>query len=301
MMWVWQAEERARDIAKQRGLQGPEFDQFVQKRVTEANEQVLPKRLADTPAGAIELDGAGLLPFPNFQKYYFGKLSDELAKPYTPIYNESRPDRTGTRIFEAALDPQHPDHDRAVRALQEFVKWEPWLPYDLQAPIAQGKKDLSALGRDGRYQTSGRQAAGGGVLLTPDERKRIGDAVTKGVEQAFKSQEERAEKMRKALEARKDEIQKHGREAAIWQTLTNDEKAALYNDGFRNNQLMLGAVGGIARLAGDPQFAKKIDGAIKVNSALNDVITTSLAKSFAEKPGALRQRLCWIGRCLKAK
>ena len=84
MMWVWQAEERARDIAKQRGLQGTERDQFIEKRVTEAKEQVSPQRLGDTPAGAIELDGAGLLPFPNYQKYYFGKLDDQLAKTLHP-------------------------------------------------------------------------------------------------------------------------------------------------------------------------------------------------------------------------
>ena len=168
-----------------------------------------------------------------------------------------------------------------MRALQEFVKWEPNLPYDLQAPIAQGKKDLTLWD-----ETEGTKRAVDkllmGVSLTQDERKRIGEAVTKGVEQAFKSQEERAERMRKAVQARRDEVQKHGREAAIWQTLTNDEKAALYNEGFRNNQLMLGAVGGIARLARDPELASKINGAIAVNSALNDVITTSLTKSFAE-------------------
>jgi hypothetical protein len=283
MMWVWQAEDRAREIAKQRGLQGPERDQFIQKRVAEAKEQVSPKRLGDTPAGAIELDGAGLLPFPNFQKYYFGKLDDQLATPYTPFYNESRPDRTGARIFEFALDPKHPDHDRAVRALQEFVKWEPNLPYDLQAPIAQVKKDLILLDQT-RDTKRGVDKLLTGVSLTQDERKRIGEAVTKGVEQAFKSQEERAERMRKAVEARRDEVQKHGRETAIWQTLTNDEKAALYNEGFRNNQLMLGAVGGIARLAHDAELANKINGAVAVNSALNDVITTSLAKSFADNP-----------------
>jgi hypothetical protein len=283
MMWVWQAEERARDIAKQRGLHGTERDQFIEKRVTEAKNQVSPKRLGDTPAGAIELDGAGLLPFPNYQKYYFGKLDDQLARPYTPVYNENRPDRTGARIFEIALDPKHPDHDRAARALQEFVKWEPNLPYNLQAPIAQGKKDLILLGKTEDTKRAVDKLLTG-VSLTQDERKRIGEAVTKGVEQAFKDQEERAERMRKAAEARRVEIQKHGREPAIWQTLTNDEKAALYNESFHNNQLMLGAVGGIARLARDPELANKINGAVAVNSALNDVITTSLTKSFADNP-----------------
>jgi hypothetical protein len=52
MMWVWQAEERARDAAKQRGLQGPERDRFIDKKVKDAKDQVLPKGIGDAAASS---------------------------------------------------------------------------------------------------------------------------------------------------------------------------------------------------------------------------------------------------------
>jgi hypothetical protein len=283
MMWVWQAEERARDAAKQRGLQGSERDRFIEKKVKDAKEQVLPKGIGDTPASAIDLDAAAFLPFPNLQKYYLGTVNEQLRNPYTPIYNANRPDKTGVRIFEIALDPKHPDHDRAVRALQEYVKWEPNLPFDQQAPIAKGKKDFILLGRTEEIEQRIDKLLKG-VSLSRNERKRVGEAVTKGIERAFKNQEERAVAMKKAMEARKEEVQKHGREASVWQTLTNDEKAALYNEGFHSNQLMMGTMGGIVRLFGDAELGNRMNGAIAINSALNAVITTSLTKSFANNP-----------------
>jgi hypothetical protein len=135
---------------------------------------------------AVELDAAGLLPFPNLRNYYVGTVNEQLRKPYTPIYNASRPDKTGVRIFEIALDPKHPDHDRAVRALQEYVKWEPNLPFDQQAPIAQGKKEFILLGRTETIE-QGVDKLLKGVSLSREERKRVGEAVTKGIERAFEN------------------------------------------------------------------------------------------------------------------
>ena len=280
MMAVWRARDRAEAQADARHLSGDARVSFVEKEVTYFETTQDPTRaetIADSDAAALLKDVG--IKFNVVDKFL--REVDKFGTTHTPDHRLALKYHTGEEIFEAAQNPRNPKHEVAWKLLTSYLNWNASLPFISQPGIRAALEHIEIVDGNRETQASLKRLLDG-VKLSTAEEDRLMRRVKSVLEATLEEDSEKLKKLKEIAEKRRQSIESEGRNSVYWNDASDAEKAEFYGERFNRFGKAMGAMAGIARLAGDSETANKINQAIAIPKTRGSNTSRSVSR---EEPG----------------